>query len=192
MKEFHKRIFTPGLFLGDTIFVFSNIFNFISALRNRELGRQFMEKVMTVVTAINGCTYCTWFHARQALASGLSPDEIKNMFNLQFHSDASDHEMPALLYAQHYTETNRNPDPDMTRKLFDFYGDRTARHIILFIRMIYFGNLQGNTFDAFLARLKGQKVKDGNFVFELLFFILNIPFMAPLIPFVRKDRKANA
>jgi len=80
-----------------------------------------------------------------------------------------------------YAETNRNPDKEMTKKLFDFYGEKTAKHIILMIRMIFFGNLSGNTFDAFLSRLKGKKAKNSNVVFEILFFIVNVPFMLPLI-----------
>jgi len=54
---------------------------------------------MTVVTAVNGCTYCTWFHAKQAVTSGISEKEVKNMLNLLFEADASDFEVPALLYA---------------------------------------------------------------------------------------------
>ena len=111
------------------------------------------------------------------------------MLNLQFHSDASDFEMLALLYAQHYAETNRNPDKEMTEKLMNFYGEKTAKHIILIIRMIFFGNLSGNTFDAFLSRFKGKKAPKSNIIFEFFFFILNIPFLLPLMPVVKKYRK---
>ncbi|MCD6091025.1 MAG: carboxymuconolactone decarboxylase family protein [Bacteroidales bacterium] len=158
-------------------------------MRNKKLGKTFMEKVMTVVTAVNGCTYCTWFHAKQAVSSGISETEVKNMLNLQFEADASDFDVPALLYAQHYAETNRKPDKEMTKNLFDFYGEKTAKHIILMIRMIFFGNLLGNTFDAFLSRLKGKKAKNSNVIFETLFFIVNAPFMLPLLPATKKYRK---
>lgn len=191
MEEFRRKIFTPKLFLTDVFFIIINIPNTFSALKNRDIGRKFMEKIMTVVTAVNGCSYCTWFHAKQAVSSGLSDDEVKNMLKLQFQSDASDYELIGLLYAQHYAETNRNPDEEMTKKLGDFYGKRTANHIILFIRLIYFGNLQGNTFDAFIARLQGKRIHNGNLLFELIFFVLNLPIMGPLIPFVKKYRMEN-
>lgn len=188
MSEFRRKIFTPKLFFSDAFFIISHIPRIVSAMRNKEIGKKFMEKIMTVVTAINGCSYCTWFHANQAVASGLSEEEIKNMLKLQFHSDASNHELVALLFAQHYAETNRKPEAEMVEKLKKSYGDRTSKHILLFIRMIYFGNLQGNTFDAFIARLQGQKVHNGNFIFELLFFIVHFPVMGPLIPVVKKYR----
>jgi len=188
--DFDRKIYSFRLLLSDLVFLFRNTVNIFAAMQNKKLGKVFMEKVMTVVTAVNGCTYCTWFHAKQAVSSGISKTEVKNMLNLQFEADASDFEVVALLYAQHYAETNRNPDKEMTKKLFDFYGEKTAKHIILMIRIIFFGNLSGNTFDAFLSRLKGKKAKNSNVVFETLFFIVNAPFMLPhLIPATKKYRK---
>ena len=190
MKDnFDRKIYTFRLLLNDLVFLFRNTVNISSAMRNEKLDKVFMEKIMTVVTAVNGCTYCTWFHAKQAMSSGISETEIKNMLNLQFEADASDFDVPALLYAQHYAETNRKPDKEMTKNLFDFYGEKTAKHIILMIRMIFFGNLLGNTFDAFLSRLKGKKAKNSNVIFETLFFIVNAPFMLPLLPATKKYRK---
>ncbi len=93
-------------------------------MHDQAISRAFMEKVMIVVTAVNGCVYCEWFHAKAAVSSGLSPAEIKNILQLQFQADAADSELPALLYAQHYAETDRQPDPEMTRRLVEFYGDR--------------------------------------------------------------------
>ncbi len=111
MKQtFNKKIFTFGLLAKDIGFLFYEFFSIISAMRNKQITKAFMEKIMVVVTAVNGCTYCHWFHAKQAVASGISEDEVKNMFNLQFQADASDFEIIALLYAQHYAETNRNLD----------------------------------------------------------------------------------
>jgi hypothetical protein len=111
------------------------------------------------------------------------------MLNLQFQADATEFETIALLYAQHFAETNRNPDPAMTKKLFDFYGEKTAHHIILFIRMIFFGNLYGNTWDAVLSRFRGVSVPNSNIIFEFLYFLLNAPIMFPLMIFMKLDRK---
>ena len=145
----------------------------------KKLNRAFIEKIMTVTTAVNECTYCSWFHAKQAVASGVSEEEVKNMLNLQFQADANDFESTALLYAQHYAETNRSPDEEMTKKLFDFYGEKSAKQIILFIRMIFFGNLFGNTWDAVLSRWKGKPAENSNVIFEIIFFILSAWFMYP-------------
>lgn len=192
VQKFDRKIFTFRLLLADLGFLFSHIPSIIRAMRNKKLGKAYMEKVMTVVTAVNGCTYCTWFHAKQAVTSGISEDEVKNMLSLQFNADATDFELLGLLYAQHYAETNRKPDKEMTDKLFDYYGKQTAEDILIFIRLIFFGNLQGNTFDAFLSRLKGNKAENSNVIFETVFFLLNAPFMLPLIPFTKKYRTQQA
>jgi AhpD family alkylhydroperoxidase len=180
-NNFDKKIFTPGLFLNDTGFLLLRIPPIISALRNKQISKAFAEKIMTVTTAVNGCTYCTWFHAKQALASGISEEEVKNMLNLQFQANASDYETMALLYAQHFAETNRKPEDEMTRKFIDFYDKKTAGHLYLFIRLINFGNLYGNTWDAVLSRFNGQPAKKSNVFFELLFFLSSFWFMLPIM-----------
>ncbi len=186
-QEFHKRIFTAGTFFKDIGYLIIHTPQIVAALHDEAIGKAFQEKIMTVVTAINGCTYCTWFHARVAVESGISEDELKNLFNLQFNADADPHEIPALLYAQHFAETNRNPAPEMTEKLVAFYGEKTALHIILFIRMIYFGNLSGNTWDAVMSRLKGKPARNSSIFFEMFFFLFAFLFMLPAMLIMKRN-----
>ncbi len=191
-QEFDKKIFTAGLFLNDIGFLVINVPRFIEVFRNKNITKVLVEKIMTVTTAVNGCVYCAWFHAKQAIESGISEAEVRNMLNLQFHADASEFELLALLYAQHFAETNRKPEPEMTRKLFDFYGDKTANHIILLIRMIFFGNLYGNTWDAVISRFKGKPAKNSCIIFEIFFFLLNFLIMFPAMLLLRKDKKKGS
>lgn len=107
------------------------------------------------------------------------------MLNLQFQTDASENEIPALLYAQNYAETDRNPDTEISKKLFDFYGNETAGDILLRIRLFNFANLSGNTFDAFLSRIRGVKVENSSALFEFIFFILSSPILLPLSFFAK-------
>ena len=134
---------------------------------------------MTVVTAVNGCPYCAWFHSRLAVSSGIGREEIANMLRLQFGADAPDDEIMGLLYAQHHAESEGRPDQEMTRYLFDRYGEEAARDISLVIRVITFGNLLGNTVDAFLSRLRGRGARDGDALFESLLFMIASPFILP-------------
>jgi AhpD family alkylhydroperoxidase len=187
-QKFDKKIFTFQLLCKDLGFLLYNFLEIIAAMKNKKISKAFMEKIMMIVTAVNGCSYCSWFHAKKAISSGISESEVKNMLKLQFETDASDFEIIALLYAQHFAETNRKPEKEMTNKLFEYYGKKTANHILLFIRMIFFGNLLGNTYDAFLSRLKGNKAEDSNVCFETVFFIVNTPILLPMYPFTKKYR----
>jgi AhpD family alkylhydroperoxidase len=176
---YDKKIFSPSILFRDLWFLVRNAPAISRAMRNPDVGRAFAGKIMMVVTAVNGCTYCTWFHAQEAATSGMSNDEITQMFDLQFKASASEHDLPGLLFAQHYAETNRSPTPEMTMRLDAFYGHKTARDIMLVIRLIFFGNLLGNTFDAFPARLRGQKAPASSAVFEALFWLATFWLMLP-------------
>lgn len=188
-QGFDKKIFTAGLFLSDIGYLIWNLPKIAGAFRNKDITRKFTEKIMNVTTAVNGCVYCSWFHAKQAIDSGISEEEVRNMMKLQFHADASDFELMALLYAQHFAETNRNPDRNMTKRLYDYYGEKTALHIILMIRIIFFGNLYANTWDAVISRFKGKPAANSSIIFEIVYFLMNFIIMVPLMIIVRKDKK---
>ena len=149
-----------------------------------------IEKILIVTDAVNGCIYCSWMDAKLAIRSGISEDEVRNMLKLEFHTDASEYELNALLFAQHYAETNRKPDPEMTKKLFDYYGEKTARDIILAIRTVTFGNLYFNTWGAVLSRFRGNPAPNSNVVFELIYALLNFIIIVPFVILRKLDRKA--
>lgn len=188
---FQKRIYTFKTFVNDIGFLAANMPRAVAMSRNEKISKAFIEKVMTVVTTVNGCVYCSWFHAHQAVASGLTEAEVNNLFNLQFETDASEFELLALLYAQHYAETNRSPQPEMNEKLQAFYGKDTAAQIVLIIRMIYFGNLSGNTWDAILSRMKGTPAPNSNVLFEAFFFLLTWYAMIPTMWLSRDYRRGQ-
>ncbi len=189
---FDKRIFTGKSLIDDIAFLLRHTPSILRAMRKGQVNRIFMEKIMTIVTAVNGCIYCSWFHAHQALSSGMSDQEVRDLFALQFDSDATEFELPGLLYAQHYAETNRSPDGEMDAKLVQSYGERTALDVLLFIRMIFFGNLAGNTWDAALSRFRGRPADNSSPAFELLYLLLAAPVMLPLMFLVRKPSPAKA
>jgi len=176
-QDFHKRIFSAASLSKDLGCLLLRWPRIVGALRNEEISPAFREKIMLVVTAINECGYCSWFHAKQAVASGVGAEEVGDMFQLQFQANASPRELTALLYAQHFAETNRNPDAEMTARLFEDYGERTAKHIVVLIRTIFFGNLFGNTWDAVLSRFKGKPAEGSSKSFELAFFACVFWFM---------------
>lgn len=191
-KGFKRRIFTPGLLAGDVWFILKNIPRLVAFRKNPSFDRAFIEKIMTVVTAVNGCVYCSWFHAKEASSAGISQEEIDDLFQLQFDTEADAFEIPAMMYAQHYAETGRKPDPEQTAAFVKYYGSKTATEIMLFIRLILWGNLLGNTYDAFLSRLKGSPAPGSNVIFETFFFIFSFPLLFPASLLMKKDAKKAA
>jgi AhpD family alkylhydroperoxidase len=190
-NNFHKKVFSAGQLFEDIGYFLVNIPLMFRSFRNKKIDKAFREKIMTITSAVNGCTYCAWFHAGQALSGGISQAEITDMLNLQFNSNASEFETMALMYAQHYAETNRNPQNEMTQKLTDYYGSITSGHILFFIRMISFGNLFGNTWDSVISRIKGKPADSGSLVFEIVFFVSSFWFMIPIMIISKKSRNKN-
>ena len=175
--------------MKDFGFLLINIPFMIKSKRKKLISKQFSEKIMLVVTSVNGCTYCEWFHAKMARKSGISNAEVHDLLNSQFNVSGLDEEIPALLYAQHYAETNRNPELIMKQDLLKFYGKTKARAIELNIRTIWFGNLSGNTFDAYRSRREGKKAQNSNVIFEFIFYLLSYPILSPLVPILKKRKK---
>ena len=61
--------------------------------------------------------------------------------------------MIAILYAQHWAETNAQPEAEAVRKLEQTYGTEKAEAIDVVLRMIRLGNLVGNSCDYLLYRI---------------------------------------
>lgn len=126
-----------------------------AAMRGGRVAKPFAEKIMLAVTQVNGCRWCHYAHARLALTSGVTPDELHRLMALAL-GDFPPEEAVALAFAQHYAESADRPDPAAWQRVVETYGPATAGDILTLIRMITIGNLLGNTFDAFLSRLRGQ------------------------------------
>ncbi|MCX7839762.1 MAG: carboxymuconolactone decarboxylase family protein [Anaerolineae bacterium] len=122
------------------------------ALVRGNITPAFRERLMLTVTAVNACRYCAYFHTRLALTLGIERTEIEQILH-GVVENAPENERVALAYAQHWAETNAQPDSAARATLVATYGEDTARAIELVLRMIRVGNLLGNTFDYVLYRL---------------------------------------
>jgi AhpD family alkylhydroperoxidase len=151
-KRFRKRTYRNiGEILRDTIYILSRRQKIRPLMRGGALDDKFRERLMLTVTEVNGCRYCQYAHARMALASGLSQSEIDALSSGALE-DCPPEQLKALLYAQHWAETNASPDPEIRQGILEQYGDETMQAIELSLRMIRMGNLMGNTWDYLLYK----------------------------------------
>lgn len=112
---------------------------------------------MMVVTAVNQCRYCSFYHAKEGLRVGLDPEEARKLLAGDL-ATAPISELPALLFAQHYAETNGRPDPVNQRSLQTTYGIARAQAIETVLHMIRSGNLLGNSADWLLFWLSNGRL----------------------------------
>jgi len=116
------------------------------------ISTSFRERIMLTVTEVNGCRYCQYAHAKMALDAGLSEEEIETLSTGIFHHCPAE-EVPALLYAQHWAETNANPEMETRQHVIEIYGQEKVQAMEMAMQMIRMGNLLGNTWDYFLFRI---------------------------------------
>ena len=153
MEKFKRRIY-HGLSepIVDLRAIVSRRKEIRSLMRGNTIDPAFRERLMLVVTEVNGCRYCSYAHARQALATGISQEEIAALGQGMFAGSPPE-EVPALLYAQHWAEVNGKPDPALRERVVAQYGEQVTQAIELTLRMIRMGNLLGNTWDYILYRV---------------------------------------
>lgn len=151
MKKFQRRLYTGfGDFVEDMRIVLSARKEMRGMMRG--LDPAFRERLFLAVTQVNGCRYCSYYHARQALLSGVSNEEIQGLVDgLLDHSPRG--ELTALCYAQYWAEADARPKEEARSRLLETYGAETTAQIELALRMIRIGNLTGNLLDYILVRV---------------------------------------
>jgi AhpD family alkylhydroperoxidase len=154
MRAFRRRIYRgPADFLDDIRFLIDNRSLVKRAMRSGEISFGFRERLMMVVTEVNGCRYCSSYHSGQSIKASVSNDELRALLAGQIPEDSPAEELPALAYARHWAETDARPDFEAVHRLVGTYLDEKAALIHAILRMIRAGNLMGNTWDYFLNRI---------------------------------------
>ena len=149
-KQFDKRRYRSfAEFLSDLRLLFSD---FKKIKRVRLISPAFRERLMIAVTAVYGCSYCSWLHTTLALRTGIDREEVTRLLS-NIVENCPEDEAIALIYAQHWADSNANPQPEYTQKLVETYGSEKAEAINLLLRMNRIGNLFGNSFDYLLYRI---------------------------------------
>jgi AhpD family alkylhydroperoxidase len=153
VKRFHRRIYpSVSSFISDLRAILARRDQMKPLMRGESIEAAFRERLMLAVTAVNGCSYCSYAHARQALAEGIDSGEVEALQDGVLENSPRE-EVPALLYAQHWAETAGKIDLAARERIIEMYDEGTVNAIELALQTIQMGNLLGNTMDYVLYRL---------------------------------------
>lgn len=154
-KRGFKRRYYTGLkpFFRDLKYLLSRRDQIKEAMSSDSLPADFRERLMLAVTEVNQCRYCRTFHVGQARQVGISQEEITLYLQGNIPEDVPEYQKLAVCYAQHWAETDADPDPEFENQIREVYGEQIARGIDIALRMIRMGNLLGNTADFLLYSL---------------------------------------
>jgi len=157
-RAFSRRLYNNlDEFFGDVRFMGGNRALVRRAFRDL-VQPDFRERLMLVVTEVNGCRYCSYGHSLAALKAGVPQEQIDELSAGLIPAGAPGDEIPALLFAQHWAECNAHPEPQATARLVQIYGAEKAEAIQILLRMIRVGNLLGNQGDYILYKLSFGRV----------------------------------
>ncbi|MCA9929606.1 MAG: carboxymuconolactone decarboxylase family protein [Anaerolineales bacterium] len=161
MQSFRRRTYSSLAEMAqDLAWPFRHRTQMRQAMRSGLVSFQFRERLMMAVTAVNECRYCAYYHARESERAGLSDDEIRELLAGEL-VHAPEEELPALLFAQHYAESNGRPDPINRQSLTTTYGPERAVAIETILHLIRMGNLLGNSTDWLLHKLSFGRLGRG-------------------------------
>ncbi len=153
LKKFNRRMYPSfSAFISDLKTIMSQRKQMGPLMRGELIDNAFRERLMLAVTSVNKCRYCSFAHAKQALAGGIDQNEIRALQDGVFENSPKE-ELPALLYGQHWAETGGNVDPVAREQIIAEYNEELVNTLELAIRTIQMGNLLGNTMDYVLFRL---------------------------------------
>ena len=156
-NKFTRRFYRhPSEFLKDIRYILCRR-KFIRRTMRELISHDFRERLMMVVTEVNGCRYCRDFHLKEALKSGVSEAELAELLEGRVPKNTPPDEYIALAYAQHWAENNAQPDAEVTQNLVETYGQEKADAIHIILQMIRMGNLSGNLLDYIIFKLSFGK-----------------------------------
>jgi len=152
-NKFQKRTYQgPGEVWQDLRYIIKRR-SIIRGAMKELVSPVFRERLMLVVTGVNECRHCRTFHARGAVKVGIADIELAELLAGQIPTNAPEEEIPAMVYARYWAESEAQPDLKVAQEFIDVYGEEKAAAIHIVLRMIRVGNLLGNTADYLLYRL---------------------------------------
>lgn len=127
-----------------------------TVMQGGNISPSFRERLMLAVTSVNECRYCSYYHTKLALQEGISAEDAAKLLEGSVEN-CPPQEAAALLYAQHWAESDGNPDSEAIRRMIENYGEQNLHDIDIILHMIRMGNYSGNALDKIRARLSFRK-----------------------------------
>jgi AhpD family alkylhydroperoxidase len=151
---FRKRTFSLPLYAHSLAALMTASPVLVRALSRPRISPALREQIMLAVTSVNDCRYCNWGHTALALRNGVDLTALRQTLDSGSLSADSTPDAVAILYAQHVASEQGDADPGAERALAGAWAPDEQAEIKAYITAITFGNLVGNSADAWLARLR--------------------------------------
>lgn len=157
-----KRTLTRENILGTVGNALRSSPTLVRALVKPRTSAALREKIMLGVSSVTDCSLCQWGHSNWATAHGVPLEEINEILGQQAETLKARNpaEAEAILFAQHYAETDGRFDPAALVELREFYSEAQVAEILAYVRTVTLGSLTGNALEALRDRFRPAEPKD--------------------------------
>jgi len=138
-------------FFADLLFMLRNTTRLTRVYRGG-LPAALRERLMVAAAAVYGCRFCSWLHTREALRIGVDKEELARLVGGVMEGCPEEYSI-AVLYAQHWAESNAHPDPEAVHRLEETYGREKAKLVDVVLRPIRLVLLVEELWGSFLYRI---------------------------------------
>jgi len=138
-------------FFPDLLFMLRNTTHLTRVYRGG-LPPTLRERLMVAAAAVYGCRFCSWFHTREALRIGVDKEELARLVGGVIEGCPEEYSI-AVLYAQHWAESDAHPDHEAVHRLEETYGREEAKLVDVVLRPIRLILLVEDLWDSFLYRI---------------------------------------
>ena len=175
---------------GSTVALLRRARDFWAIYGKHRLDPVFREELMLAVAGADSSRRCSFAHREWALAEGVSEAELAALEGLGFDSlDAR--KWAAIAWVQAYARSDFTDVPDVIDANFrQHFSAQEQADIELAARTMYWLNETSNGVDAFLSRLKRERVEGSTVLSELVALVLYaIALPALIVLFSIKQRR---
>ncbi|GAA1463402.1 hypothetical protein GCM10009619_41720 [Williamsia maris] len=165
---FRKRTYTLGHLASDARVLASRRKEMKAIWAEPRLDPQLREQVMVAVATVNACGFCTYIHHETALQVGADVGDLASLID-QSDKPLDDDAIVAIMWAQRYAETGFGEIGELLEHaLAQRFTEEQRRDIETVVRVMTLNNLCGNTLEALVRRLRGNRVTHSRLIDELV------------------------
>jgi AhpD family alkylhydroperoxidase len=110
------------------------------------------ERLMVAAAAVYGCRFCSWLHTREALRVGVDKEELVKLTGGIIEGCPKEYSI-AVLYAQHWADSNAHPSPEAIQRLEETYGIEKAKLVNVVLRPIRLILFMEDLWNSFITRV---------------------------------------
>lgn len=150
-------------------------------MKNKSINPKFKERIMLIVTKVNQCPGCNFYHSKIALENGFTKEELTKLVNMDINSneDIPENELYALMFAEHVAYTRGKPSLKLYKTFSNKYSKKEMLAIMANINMIMLGNTYGIPIGSFQSRFKNKPDSRSSIYYEIK-MLLSLLFLFPL------------